>query len=479
MILSDIKFGTSGWRGIIAEDFNFANLKRATLGVAKYLLSKKVKKGVVVGYDSRFMSDIFAKEAVLILASQGIHSFLTSRDIPTPVISAFIIQNELDGGINITASHNPYQYNGFKFSPAWGGPALPEDTKAIEALIAEIKEEPKSGFESIKEVEAKGLCETVDPMDQYFDLLSKNVDLMGVQNSGIKIFYDAIFGTGRDYLDLYLKKNRIEVEAINNYLDPYFNGKGPEPSSENLSNLKGMVKKAGGLAIGVSTDGDADRFGIIGSDGEFIEPNKIIALLADYLARTRKYPKGIGVARSVATSSLIDMVAEKYGFKVYENPVGFKYIGKLISENKILIGGEESAGMSVMNHVPEKDGILACLLMIEAVGKTKSTTMELFEDFYKRIGRLETRRENYHVSREVKEMLPVKLASIGKNFLGMSIDKIDRMDGVKIKFRNRSWVLFRESGTEPLVRVYGEARSEDELSEIMSKAKEFLESLIS
>jgi len=310
--------------------------------------------------------------------------------------------------------------------------------------------------------------------NDYFKLLEQNIDLKGLSGSGIEIFFDAIFGTGRGYLDDICKKYEFNIKVLNDKIDPYFKDKGPEPSSENLTKLKDLVKGSNGISVGVSTDGDADRFGIIGSDGEFIEPNKIIALLADYLYNFRNFPKDIGVSRSFATSSLLDMVAKKYDLKIYENPVGFKYIGKQISEDKIILGGEESAGLSIYRHVPEKDGILACLLVIEAMARKKATTNELLEDFYKRVGRLETKRENHRVSEEVKRSLPKKLMALKEKFLGKKVKKVEKIDGIKVYFNDGSWVLFRESGTEPLIRIYGEAQKNDDLIEIMALASKFL-----
>lgn len=469
-----IKFGTSGWRGLIAEDFTFENLRLASLGVADHLLSKGIGKGIVVGYDARFLSERFAEEVVYVMASKGIKTYLTKTDTPTPVISACIIQERLDGAVNITASHNPYNYNGFKFSPKWGGPALPEDTKAIEKIANNINYEYKNNYKSLEAVIKAKLCKIIDPKPKYFKLIGKNVHLKGLGRSKIKVFFDPIFGTGRGYIENICDKHGIHVEAINEKKDPYFANGSPDPSDERLTRLKVLVSRAKGLAVGVATDGDADRFGIIGSDGKFIEPNKVIALLADHLARTRRYRKGMGLARSSATGSLIDLVARKYGLKLYENPVGFKYIGKLISEKKIILGGEESAGLSIMDHVPEKDGILACLLVIEAMAKEKATTSELLEDLYKRVGRLETKRENYHLPSEIKMGLARKLSLIHGSFLGRQIETINKIDGTKVYFRDGSWVLFRESGTEPMVRVYGEACDQDELTDIMDKAKGFL-----
>ncbi|MCW8858560.1 MAG: phosphoglucomutase/phosphomannomutase family protein, partial [Deltaproteobacteria bacterium] len=344
--MSHIKFGTSGWRGILCEEFTLDNVRVVTQAIADHLRDQGVaEQGVVVGYDARFMGKDFARETVRVLAGAGIKAFLCDRDTPTPVISHELIRRNAAGAINFTASHNPYDYNGIKFSPAWGGPALPETTGDIEkranAMLGEIvfKDMP------LDVAAEKGLFEVIDPRADYFIAIKKLIDFDAIAGSGIKIAVNPLYGTGRGYLDRLLVEAGVEVISINDHLDPYFGGEPPEPAEAHIQDFIALIKGDSTITLGLSTDGDADRFGIIDSDGSYIEPNYILALLFDYMIRSKGL-KG-NAARSVATSHLIDAVAAYHGVEVFETPVGFKFIGEYISENKILIGGEESAGLSI------------------------------------------------------------------------------------------------------------------------------------
>ncbi|MBI5892669.1 MAG: phosphoglucomutase/phosphomannomutase family protein [Deltaproteobacteria bacterium] len=474
--MNKIKFGTSGWRGIIAEDFTFENVRIVTQAIADYLKdTKESEKGVVVGYDSRFLGERFAREAVSILLGNGIKSYLTKGPTPTPVISLEILRRKAGGAINFTASHNPPEYNGLKFSSSWGGPALPQTTKDIEKRANEMLGEITYRELSIEDAIVQGWVEEIDPLPFYLEHIEKKIDMSCIKKAGLKIVADPLYGAGMGYLDKALESAGCNLKIIHNQRDPSFGGKAPDPSEKNISELIDIVK-SGGYNLGLATDGDADRFGIVDANGRFIEPNYIIALLLDYLVRV-KGMKG-GVARSVATTHLIDAVAEKHNINVYETPVGFKYIGELIREDKIIIGGEESAGLTIKGHVPEKDGILACLLVAEMVAREGKTITELLEDLYKKVGRYVTARENIKIDMvsmgslfgKIKE--PSKKALAG---LGLDVNDIRIMGGgIRISLANGSWLLMRESGTEPIVRLYSEARDEEELELIIMAGREFI-----
>ncbi|HSN68007.1 MAG TPA: hypothetical protein VLV48_02100, partial [Thermoanaerobaculia bacterium] len=360
-----IKFGTSGWRGVIGEDFTFENVRVASQGVVNYL--KRVGppgKGVIVGYDTRFLSEKFAAEAARILAFNGIEAFLSNRDVPTPVVSFETLRRGAIGAINFTASHNPPEYNGLKFSTENGAPALPEVTEEIEREIATLEEKR----ERIDVYEKPELIRDIDPKERYLADLRQKIDTDVIRKSGLRVAVDCLYGTSREYLDYFLLETGIDVKSIHNYRDPYFGGFSPECSQKNLAELRRTVTSEK-FDVGLGTDGDADRFGIIDESGGFVPPNIVIALLALYLKRERKLEGGL--ARSVATTHLVDAIARKLDVPLYETPVGFKYIGELILEDKIALGGEESAGLSIRDHVPEKDGILACLLVTEMLAHTK------------------------------------------------------------------------------------------------------------
>jgi phosphoglucomutase len=463
-----IHFGTSGWRGIIADNFTFANLRLAAAGIAHFLLGQSKRPRVVVGYDTRFMSEKFADCAAEVLRSHGVETQMTSRPHPTPALAYEIRRNKLDGGLNMTASHNPAEYNGLKFSSADGAPALPEVTHAIEDNVAKVMagELALAGSKS-----DSSLRQTSDPRPAYLEELLRKVNVQAIGKARLKIAFDPLYGTARGYLDDLLKEAGAAVHVLHDFRDVLFQGVGPEPSEKNLAELRQFVQE-NHCAVGLSTDGDADRFGIVDADGTWIQPNYILALLADYLIEVRKIPGGIG--RSVATTHLIDAVAKYHHVPVYQTPVGFKYIGELINEDKIALGGEESAGLSIRGHLPEKDGILACLLAAEAVAVRGMTVKQQLEALFKKVGPVASARINLHLEPEVQKRVLEKLKQDWERFDSQKVERIDRTDGLKMILSDRRWVLMRPSGTEPVVRLYCEAASQAELDKLVSAAKKFV-----
>ncbi|PLY07426.1 MAG: phosphoglucomutase [Desulfuromonas sp.] len=471
--MSQIAFGTSGWRGIFCEDFTYANVRVVTQAIADYLKAiGEGEKGVVVGYDARFMGDAFAHETARVLAGAGVKSYVCSRDTPTPVIAFEILRRGAAGGINFTASHNPANYNGLKFSPSNGGPALPETTKDIErranAMLGEIvyRDMP------LNQAVHAGLVESIDPHDAYCQRLSELVDIEAIARSGMKIAVNPMYGTARGYLDYLLREAGVDVVTINDHLDPYFGGLPPEPSENHIADFIKLVREDSAVRLGLATDGDADRYGILDFDGTFYEPNYILALLLDYFIRV-KGKKG-DAARSVATSHFVDAVAAHHGVKVHETPVGFKFIGDLISKDQILVGGEESAGLSIGGHVPDKDGIIACLLVAEMVAVTGKSLQELITDLYGRVGEFHTRRINLSLTPELEEGYADKVADFPAEFAGRKVTEVITIDGTKFLLDDGSWLLYRKSGTEPVVRLYGEAGNQGALDEILAAGKAFL-----
>src|SRR6185436_394953 len=452
-----IKFGTSGWRGIIGEDFTFENVRVATQGVTNYLKKSGQKgSGVIVAYDTRFLSEKFASEAARILAFNDIHAFLCNRDVPTPCVSYETVRRKAMGAINFTASHNPPEYNGLKFSTSNGAPALPEITKAIEKEIHALE----ATNERVDVYEKAELIETIDPKERYLDELRQKVDVDAIRKSGLRIAMDPLYGTSRDYLDYFLLDAGIEVKIIHNYRDPYFGGFSPECNEKNLSELRKIVGNEK-YDLGLATDGDADRFGIIDDRNRFVSPNTILALLAVYLKRYRNLPGGL--ARSVATTHLIDSIARKLDVPLYETPVGFKFIGELILEDKIALGGEESAGLSIYRHLPEKDGILACLLVAEMVARTGKKIAQLVEETHAEFGHYYSKRIDLKLTPQLRESLAAKLNDPPKQIDNLQVHDVNTTDGVKLIFDQQTWLLFRLSGTEPVARVYAEACSPRDL----------------
>lgn len=468
-----ITFGTSGWRGIMCEDFIFENVKVVTQAIADNVkASGEARKGIIVGYDSRFMGESFAREAARVLTGAGITTYLCIRDTPTPVIAFEILRRGTAGAINFTASHNPPEYNGIKFSPSWGGPALPKTTTDIENRANEMAGEICYTECSIDEAMKKGLLLEIDPMQAYLEDLATKVDFAAIAKLGT-IAVNPLYGTARGYLAEPLKAHGVKVVQMNANRDPYFGGFPPEPSEKYIQDFIRLVQQDPSISLGIATDGDADRFGIVDCDGSFIEPNYIIALLLDYLVRVKGMTGGVG--RSVATSHLVDAVARMHGVEVFETPVGFKFIGELISQDKIIIGGEESAGLTIKGHVPEKDGILACLLVAEMVAREGKSVKALLEQLYEKVGRYLTKRVNITLSPELEEVFPERIAATPAGFAGVAVKQKVTVDGNKFILEDGSWLLFRKSGTEPVVRLYAEASSEARLQALLAAGRDFIE----
>jgi phosphoglucomutase len=464
-----ILFGTSGWRAIIADEFTLANVRLVTSAIASVMEERSAGGSVIVGYDTRFLSERFAAECATEFAELGFESYLTTRDTPTPTLSHAIRKKGARGGINFTASHNPPQYNGMKFSTADGAPALPEVTKKIEERIAEFQS-GKAGKPERK-ISAEALA--LDPREDYLSDLAARVDFAKIASAGLKLAYDPLWGTGRGYLDEVLRRHECEVGLVHDYRDVLFGGHSPEPSEKNLGEMRQLVLDKG-LALGVSTDGDADRFGFIDRDGSFVSANYILALILDYLCEARPGWTG-GVARSVATTHLLDRVAKRRGRQVYETPVGFKFIGELVNQDKIIMGGEESAGLTVKGHFPEKDGILACLLVIEMVASRGASLGEMLEELFRKDGALYSERVGIKLTREVKDRLQKRLSSDPPDSIGgRRVAEVNRMDGVKYIFDDGAWILLRMSGTEPLVRCYAETNTKKDLEVLIETGSKFV-----
>jgi len=470
--MESIKFGTSGWRAILADEFTIRNVRIVCQGIAQYLRQEKIgQRGILIGYDTRFMGERFAQVAAEVFAAHGIPSLVCDRDTPTPTIAYHILQRQLAGGINISASHNPPEYNGIKFTPAWGGPALPETTKAIEQRIVPLLHGEYIKWLPWERAKADGLVRFIDPKPEYLAGLEVHIDRDRIRHSGLRVVMDPLYGTSRGYLDEFLRNSGAKLAVLHHWRDPYFGGLRPEPTPETLVDLQNAVKSQE-AHLGLSTDGDGDRFGIVDGDGTIIDPNYILALLLDYLVQSRKWTGG--VARSVATTHLIDAVANFHGLTLHETPVGFKYIGELIAKGEAVLGGEESAGMSITGHVPEKDGILACALVTEMVANTGKTLRKLLEELFLRVGPIYTKREDVTVHENVRERLNTILVHPPDSFGGSEVAKVNKLDGCKFLMEDGSWYLLRPSGTEPIVRCYGEAKTPERLTHIMQAGRALL-----
>jgi phosphomannomutase len=433
-------------------------------GIARYVISQKPSGArVIVGRDPRFLGETFCSIAAEILSAHGITPLLIEEAAPTPAIAYAVIQRKIDGAINFTASHNPPDYNGIKFSTPDGAPALPEVTKQIEAAIPN---ESKATPQTNKQVSSQPL----EPRVPYLARLREIIDLKCIKDAGLRVVFDPLWGAARAYPDSLLREAGVNVDTVHDYRDVLFGGHAPEPDDHLLENLREKMRETR-AQIGISTDGDADRFGIVDEDGAFLQPNYVIALLFDYLVESRGWKNGVG--KSVATTNMLNALANHHKVELHETPVGFKYIGELIKQDKIAIGGEESAGLSIRHHVPEKDGILAGLLCCEMVARRKKSLSRQLQDLFAKVGSFYPKRENFRLTPEVQQKFTEKLRR-EPQFYGNKIKDVVRTDGLKLVFADGSWVCYRLSGTEPVVRVYSEAASPEGLEKLSVAAKQWI-----
>jgi phosphoglucomutase len=461
-----ISFGTSGWRAIIADEFTFVAVRRVTQAISNWLKANTSSTKIIVGYDTRFMAETFAEESSRVLIAAGLDPLLCDHPTPTPTMSYAVRALKAAGAINFTASHNPPEYCGMKFSSSDGAPALPEVTRAIEKEIDILE---GRDFSIASRTETK--INKTSVADDYLRDLATKIDLGAIANAGLRVAYDPLWGTGRGYLNKALTDANCEVKTLHDWRDVYFGGHSPEPDGENVAELSAEVL-SGRYDLGLSTDGDGDRFGIIDRDGSFVSPNQIITLLVEYLAESRGWKDA--VARTVSTTHLVDRMANHLGMEVIETPVGFKFIGQLIDDDKISIGGEESAGLSIRGHVPEKDGILACLLVAEMVAARGVSLAEMLSRVYARVGRLVSGRIGVRLTEDLRRGLASKLESGPSALGGRRVESVSRVDGAKFILEDGSWVLMRPSGTEPLVRIYAEAPTEQDLEVLLGSGREYI-----
>ena len=470
-----IKFGTDGWRAVMAEDFTFENVEIVAQGIAEYLRehhSDIPGEGIVIGYDNRFLSPEFAQRAAEVMAGNGIYVYMSEKSLPTPTTAYAIINLQTKGALMFTASHNPPQYNGVKFIPYYGGPALPELTKKLEQKVAQVQKTKEINKISYKQGTNENCISTFELKSKFLSQLKNLVDIDTIKNSNLKIAVDAMYGVGAGYLDKLLTDLGCQVDAICDYRDPLFGGKMPEPSPEVLQELIAMVKE-GDYDLGLALDGDADRFGIVDHDGTFINANQILSIV--YLYLLKRGDTG-PVTKTVSTTQMLNRIAEIYGEEVFETPVGFKYIGKNLKDEGCLLGGEESGGLSIKGHIPEKDGILACLLVVEVLARTELNLGELLTDMEEKYGQLVNERLDIHTSEQDKSRVLKYIDNWRPETLAdKSVKGFSTTDGLKISCEDGSWVLIRPSGTEPLFRIYGETSSWEDLKSIQTEVREKLE----
>lgn len=467
-----IKFGTGGWRAIIGEDFTKQNVRVLAQAVAHMMAERNcTNNGFVIGYDRRFLSDKAAKWMSEVLAGNGIQVYFIEKVAPTPLVMFTVNRRDTFYGAAVTASHNPADYNGIKVFTRGGRDASEEVTADIEKYIDKINGSTIKDLDFYTGVE-KGIIKIIDPFNEYIDTIINMIDMEAIKCRNLKILLDPMFGVSKTSLQTILITARCEVDIINDRHDTLFGGRLPSPSSHTLQRLREMVMEKG-YDLGIGTDGDADRLGIIDENGNFIHPNSILALLYYYLLKYKKWTGG--VVRNVATTHLLDRIAKGFGETCYEVPVGFKHISSNMEKYDCLIGGESSGGLTIRGHIRGKDGIFAASLLIELLSVTGKSLSQLLEEIHGSFGSSCMTEKDFKFSFDEKDRL-MKLLFNDKALpeFNYEVERVSYLDGVKVYFKNGGWIITRFSGTEPLLRIFCEMENEEKAVDASNQMKEFL-----
>ncbi len=462
----EIRFGTDGWRGRIADNYTFANVRRVAQGYASYLKETgDADRGVVIGYDHRFLGEHFANVVAEVMAGNGIKVFLTAGAMPTPVISFAILWKHAGGAVNITASHNPPEDNGFKIRAGYGGAVAQENLAAVEKNIPESMDGVT--LMGLEEAEEAGLVEYIDPSEAYIQQLGKMVDIEAIKQSGYRLVVDPMWGVGAGWFPRILARGTVEIEEIHNERNPIFpEMERPEPIPPNTAICEATVVDIG-ADVGILTDGDADRVGIVAEDGSFVNQLQVYALLAYYLLEIRG-ERG-AIVKTLSTTSMLEKLGEQYGVNVHETGVGFKYVAPKMVETDAMIGGEESGGYAFKDHLPERDGILAGLMFLDLMGRSGKKPTELIQDLYEKVGEHHYGRIDVHYPQERREEIQRRVREARpETIAGFPVERINTTDGWKFMLgEGGGWLLIRFSGTEPVIRVYTETSREEDVERVL------------
>lgn len=459
-----IKFGTDGWRAIIADEYTVENVKRVAEATALWLKKNKLKK-VVIGHDCRFGGKMFAEATAQVLGAHGIKVNLAIGFVSTPMVSLGVVKTKSDLGIVITASHNPPSYNGYKLKSSFGGPSLPSTIAEVEELIPDTPSVSK--LPSLWDMEEKGLLKVVDLEKMYIQHVKKNFDLKTIKSADFKIAYDAMYGAGQRAMKQILPK------AILMHCDynPGMHGQAPEPIHRNLKQLAETIKKNPKIGLGIANDGDADRIGMYDEDGNFVDSHHILLLLLLYLHKYKGLKGDVVVTFSVTDKMKI--MAEKFGLPCEVTKIGFKYIAEIMTQRDVLVGGEESGGLAVKGHIPERDGIWIGLMILEFMASTGKSLKQLIQEVYDIVGAFICDRDDLHLTEEQKINI-VNACKSGsyKSFGSYKVESIEDIDGWKFNLGNGEWVMMRASGTEPVLRVYSQSANQAGARAILDATKE-------
>jgi phosphomannomutase len=480
-----IHFGTDGWRAVISDSFTFDNLRMVAQAIADAVASPYWNKNgdtdskkIIIGFDTRFLSDRFAGEVARVLAANGFSVLLSQSDAPTPAISYAVKHQHAVAGVMITASHNAPRYNGLKLKGAFGGSALPEQCRRVEVYINDNEEQTRGpNLMDYKKARAAGLIQKFNPLNAYFEHLRTLIHTDIIAENPQRFVVDAMYGSGRGVIKSFLQGTGCEIAEIRGEMNPGFGGVHPEPIAKYLGALSSAVSSGIGN-FGVVTDGDADRIGAMDERGQFVDPHKIMALSLRYLVEKRGMSGA--VVRTVSTTRMIDRLAKRYGLKLYETPVGFNHIADYMMQEDVLIGGEESGGISFKGHIPEGDGPIMGLLLVEMIAESKKSLVELVDDLLEDVGAAHYERVDLRLGRPVAkaEMTEFLTKQAPAEIGGQHVDEISQRDGVKYIMADDSWLLIRPSGTEPVLRVYAEGRTPEMVKALMGFGRKVAESVV-
>jgi phosphomannomutase len=457
-----VHFGTDGWRGVIADDFTVANVRLVARAIASYVLEHEdSSRPLVLGYDTRFGSERFARVAAEELARAGLRVLLSADHCSTPAVSYAVWHFQAAGGVVITASHNPWQWNGVKFKARYGGSASPKIVARIEEALQ--REPPQRAGGEVSEADFRA---------PYLERLAQQVDLAKIAAAGFRFAVDPMFGAGRGYLPALFDKPGIACQEIHAHRDPLFGGLNPEPIEPHIEELRRAVR-GGGFAAGFALDGDADRLGAVDAGGAFVDSHRIFSILLEYLVDVRGW-RG-EVAKTFSTTKMVDRIARRHGLLLHETPIGFKYICDLMLERDILIGGEESGGIGIKGHLPERDAVLNSLLLAEVMAHHRRTLGDLVADLHARYGPLHYNRVDLHLPVGQKERaMDLLTRQRPARIAGFPVSHVEDLDGIKFLLEPNAWVLVRASGTEPLLRTYAEAPSPEAVEAILDEIREIV-----
>jgi alpha-D-glucose phosphate-specific phosphoglucomutase len=468
-----IKFGTDGWRAVISETFTFGNLRLVAQAIADYVREENDSNpSVVVGFDTRFLSDRYAAEVARVMAANRIDTWLARADTPTPAISYAVKHKNATAGVMITASHNAPRYNGVKLKSCFGGSASPAHHKRVEQLLdRNLSTGRGPNLMDLGEALKRNLVQKFDPAWAYYEHLSNLIDLDIVSGGELRVVADGMFGSGRGAIGEVLARGRTHVHNIRHEMNPGFGGIHPEPITRHLGLLMSTIQ-SGHWDVGLATDGDADRIGAVDAQGNFVDPHRIFALVLRYLLEKRGL-RG-KVVRTVSTTRMVDRVAAQYGLELIETPVGFNHIADLMIAGGVVMGGEESGGMSIQGHIPEGDGVLLGLLLLEVMAAAKMPLHALVEDLLAKYGPAQYARTDMKLTRPVekKRMVEMLINLAPEAIAGVMVEKVETVDGVKYYLNDGSWLLIRPSGTEPVLRVYAEAPNDERVKALLGFGEE-------